>query len=93
MGKKVYTINGKMYIINDDTGKIWRIDIKDDPIPQEDLNGLIKLRLYASPYRSVLPGVIAFIYLQDFLCSPCGVQFLYPQYFHAYRFRYAVAVG
>jgi len=44
MGKKVYTINGKMYIIDDETGKIKTIIIQEDaPIPQKDLEELIKL--------------------------------------------------
>jgi len=44
MGKKVYTINGKMYLIDDETGKIQLITIQDNhPIPQSDLEELIKL--------------------------------------------------
>ena len=44
MGKKVYTINGKMYIIDDETGEIKKIVVQDDvPIPQRDLEELIKL--------------------------------------------------
>jgi predicted DNA-binding protein (MmcQ/YjbR family) len=43
MGKKVYTVNGKMYIIDDETGKIKTIEIKDDPIPQRDLDELVKI--------------------------------------------------
>ena len=44
MGKKVYTINGRMYIIDDETGKIGTIEIKDDAsIPQRDLEELIKI--------------------------------------------------
>ena len=44
MGKKVYTINGRMYLINDETGKIGTIVVQDDvPIPQKDLEELIKI--------------------------------------------------
>ena len=43
MGKKIYTINGLMYIIDDETGKIKTAEIKDDPIPQRDLDELIKI--------------------------------------------------
>jgi hypothetical protein len=44
MGKKVYTINGKMYIIDDETGKIMTILIQENqPIPQQDLEELIKI--------------------------------------------------
>ena len=44
MGKKVYTINGVMYLVDDETGKIKTIVIKDDaPIPQRDLEELIKI--------------------------------------------------
>ena len=43
MGKKVYTINGKMYIIDDETGKIKTIVISDEQIPQRDLDELIKI--------------------------------------------------
>jgi len=43
MGKKVYTINGKMYIIDDETGKIKTIVIQDDtPIPQREMDEIIK---------------------------------------------------
>ena len=44
MGKQVYTINGNMYIINDETGKIGRIVVEENvPISQNDLDELIKL--------------------------------------------------
>jgi len=43
MGKKVYTINGKMYIVDDETGKVKTIEIKDDTIPQRDMEELIKI--------------------------------------------------
>ena len=42
MGKKVYTIGGKMYIIDDDTGKIKTIEVKDEPIPQKEMDEIIK---------------------------------------------------
>jgi len=40
---KVYDINGKMYVIDKETGKIAAIVAKDDPIHPEDLNDVIKL--------------------------------------------------
>ena len=44
MGKKVYTINGRMYIIDDETGKIQEIVIQEnESIPPNDLRELIKL--------------------------------------------------
>jgi cytidylate kinase len=42
MGKKVYTINGKMYIIDDDTGEIKTIHIDSDQIPPNELREIIK---------------------------------------------------
>jgi len=44
MGKRVFTINGRMYIINEETGKIGTIVVQEDvPIPQKDLEELIKI--------------------------------------------------
>ena len=43
MGKKVYTVNGSLYVIDDETGKIKTVLIKDDQIPQRDLDELIKI--------------------------------------------------
>jgi len=43
MGKKVYTINGKMYIVNDETGEIETIHIDNEQIPPNDLKELIKI--------------------------------------------------
>ena len=43
MGKKVYTINGNMYIVDDETGTVKTITIKDEPVPQRDLDELIKI--------------------------------------------------
>jgi len=42
MGKKVYTINGKMYIFNDETGDIQTIHIVDDQIPPAELKEIIR---------------------------------------------------
>ena len=42
MGKKVYTINGKMYLIDDDTGEIKMIHIDSDQIPPNELREIIK---------------------------------------------------
>ena len=43
MGKKVLTINGNMYIINDETGDIQTIHIDDGQIPPGDLKEIIRL--------------------------------------------------
>jgi sporulation protein YlmC with PRC-barrel domain len=43
MGKEVYTINGKMYIIDEDTGEIKTLVIQNETIPSGDLKELIKL--------------------------------------------------
>jgi DNA-binding protein YbaB len=43
MGKKVYTINGKLYIIDDGTGKVKTVEIKDEAIPQRDMEELVKI--------------------------------------------------
>jgi hypothetical protein len=43
MGKKVYTVNGNMYIVDDETGKVKTIEIKDEAIPQRDMEELIKI--------------------------------------------------
>jgi hypothetical protein len=42
---KVYPINGNLYIIDDETGKIKTVSIKDEVIPQRDLDELIKVLL------------------------------------------------
>jgi len=43
MGKKVYTVNGNLYVIDDETGKIKTVLIKDEQVPQRDLDELIKI--------------------------------------------------
>jgi len=43
MGKKVYTVNGNLYVIDDETGKIKTVQIKDEQIPQRDLDEIIKI--------------------------------------------------
>jgi peroxiredoxin len=43
MGKKTYLINGNYYIIDDDTGKIKTVVIQDTPVPQRDMEELIKI--------------------------------------------------
>ena len=44
MGKKTYYINGKYYIIDDETGEIKKLIIQDDQnIPQDDLKQLVKI--------------------------------------------------
>ena len=44
MGKKTYFINGKYYIIDDETGEIKSVTINDNQnIPVDDLKQLIKI--------------------------------------------------
>jgi len=43
MGKKVYTINGSMYIVDDETGEIGTIHIEKNQIPPNDLKELIRI--------------------------------------------------
>ena len=42
MGKKVYTINGKMYIINDETGDIQTAHIGNEQISPAEIKEIIK---------------------------------------------------
>jgi len=43
MGKKVYTIEGHQYIVDDETGKVKEVIIKDTNIPPDILEKLIKM--------------------------------------------------
>jgi len=43
MGKKVYTIEGHQYIVDDETGKVKEVMIKETNIPVETLEKLIKI--------------------------------------------------
>jgi len=43
MGKKVYTIDGHIYFVDDETGEIKEAIIKETNIPQETLKKLIKI--------------------------------------------------
>jgi len=44
MGKKTYFINGRYYIIDDETGDIKSLTINDNQnIPVEDLKQLVKI--------------------------------------------------
>ena len=43
MGKKVYNVNGKMFIIDDETGEIKTIHIQNDPVSPDDLKEIIKI--------------------------------------------------
>jgi hypothetical protein len=43
MGKKIYEINGKMYVIDGETGEVGIATVLDNPVSQEDLNALIKI--------------------------------------------------
>lgn len=43
MSKQVITVNGRMYIIDDETGQIKKVVIQDGlDIPPDDLNQIIK---------------------------------------------------
>ena len=41
--KKIYTINGKMFIIDDETGKVNEVIVKDTNISLKDMEEIIKL--------------------------------------------------
>jgi len=43
MGKKVYTINGRMYIIDDETGDVETIHIEKEQVPPNDMKEIIKI--------------------------------------------------
>jgi hypothetical protein len=43
MGKKVYTVDGHLYIVDDETGKVKEIIIKETNIPIETFEKLIKI--------------------------------------------------
>jgi len=43
MGKKIYTINGKMFVIDDETGKVKEVIVKDTNISLKDMEEIIKL--------------------------------------------------
>ena len=43
MGKKIYTVDGHLYIVDDETGKVKEVIIKDTTIPAETLEKLIKI--------------------------------------------------
>jgi hypothetical protein len=43
MGKKIYTINGKMFIIDDETGKVKEVVIKETNISLNDMEEIIKV--------------------------------------------------
>ena len=43
MGKKIYTIDGHMYLIDDETGKVKEVIIKETNIPMETLEKLIRI--------------------------------------------------
>ena len=51
MGKKVYTVNGNSYVIDDETGKIKTVQIKDEQIPQRDLDEIIKILMQETKDR------------------------------------------
>jgi hypothetical protein len=44
MGKKTYFINGKYYLVDDETGEIKSLTINDNQnIPVDDLKQLVKI--------------------------------------------------
>ena len=43
MGKKIYTVDGHLYIVDDETGKVKEVIIKETNIPVETLEKLIKI--------------------------------------------------
>ena len=43
MGKKIYTVEGHLYIVDDETGKVKEVLIKDTNIPPEVFEKLIKI--------------------------------------------------
>jgi tRNA(Ile2) C34 agmatinyltransferase TiaS len=43
MGKKIYTIEGRHYIVDDETGKVKEVIIKETNIPPETIEKLIKI--------------------------------------------------
>lgn len=45
MGKKVYIINGKMFIIDDETGKVKEVIVKDTPVSLGDMEEVVKALL------------------------------------------------
>jgi len=43
MGKKIYTVEGHQYIVDDETGKVKEVMVKDTNIPPEVFEKLIKI--------------------------------------------------
>jgi len=43
MGKKIYTVEGRQYIVDDETGKVKEVIIKETNIPPDILEKLIKI--------------------------------------------------
>lgn len=43
MGKKTYSIDGHLYLVDDETGKIKEVIVKDTNIPMEAVEKLIVL--------------------------------------------------
>ncbi|MDR2701797.1 MAG: hypothetical protein LBB72_05140 [Spirochaetaceae bacterium] len=43
MGKKFYTVKGRQYFVDDETGKIQEVILKETNIPQDVLEELIKI--------------------------------------------------
>ena len=43
MGKKIYTVDDHYYLIDDETGKVKEVLVKDTSISQDTLEKLIKL--------------------------------------------------
>jgi hypothetical protein len=43
MGKKVYTVNGKMFLFDDETGKLKTIYIKEETVSERDWEEFAKI--------------------------------------------------
>ena len=43
MGKRIYSVDGHLYVVDDETGKVKEVIIKDTSIPSETLEKLIKI--------------------------------------------------
>ena len=43
MGKKTYVIDGHLYLVDDEAGKVKEVIIKETPVPSETLEKLIVL--------------------------------------------------
>ena len=58
MGKKIYTIDEHLYIVDDETGKVKEVMIKETTIPVETLEKLIKILATEANKNTDLPKSI-----------------------------------